>query len=100
MDKCASNKEKKDSEKKIKNLEKKEIDDVQSCFKSGFQCVKCDKEAESLGALKNHDRIDHEQTQSTQTEEIIMVDNKVQSSKPLIISDADFPSDVAKVFKN
>ena len=50
---------------------------------SRFQCVKCDDEAESLGALKNHERINHEQTQSTQTEETIMGDKTVQSSKPL-----------------
>ena len=97
--KCATNKEKKDFEKKIKKLET-----VQSCLKSGFQCVKCDKEAESLDALKAHERINHAQTNSTQTEEIIMVDKKVQSSQPLVICDTnakkDFPSDVAKEFKN
>ena len=105
--KCEASKEKKDMEKKLKNLEKKAMNDnMQTGSKVEFHCEKCHVETETLNALKCHEKTYHVQNCSTQTEVVISVDRKVQTSKlestndkNVQITDNEFPNKVDKNFE-
>ena len=78
--KSAANKESKELEKKVNKLVKKEEMEKHNP-KGYFKCSKCNIETGTLSALKCHEQAFHVQTLSTQTEVIILVDKKVQSSE-------------------
>ena len=106
--KCEASKEKKDMERKLKKFEKKAMNDNIKTGQSRVElhCEICDLETETLSALKCHERTYHVQTCSTQTEVVISVDRKVQSSKLEITNDKnvqitvnEFPNKVDKNFE-
>ena len=73
--KSAANKERKELEKKVNKLVKKE--EIEKHNPKGyFKCSKCNIETGTLSALKCHEQAFHVQTLSTQTEVIILVDKK------------------------
>ena len=87
--KSSANKERKEMSKKIAKLEKKDSNEnpKNSLKTTSFSCEICDVEAKSVSALKSHIRNHHAQSKCTQTEVLIMLDQKVQCSKLVISSD-------------
>ena len=78
--KSAANNERKELEKKVNKLVKKE--EIEKPNPKGhFKCSKGNLETEALSDLKCHEQAFHVQTLSTHTEVIILVDKKFQSSE-------------------
>ena len=70
----------------------------------GFACNKCDHKFEDFDKLKSHIRVHHVKTSSTQTDEIIVVDKRLQTECVYIVeepvkSDKEFENATTK-FEN
>ena len=78
------NKEKKDDEKKMRKIEKKEflnnLKGISPTQSISVDCNKCDVKTESFNKLKYHERIYHMQACLTQTEEIVLEDKIAQTN--------------------
>ena len=100
------NREKKEEEKKQKKKERK---DFMNNLKASselqyFECNKCDVKSETFNQLKTHVRMVHEKTNSSQTDEINLEDQNIQTNQSEFTSnkcvgtlvEKDHGSDVTK----
>ena len=78
-------------EKRQKKRERKEfLDNLKTTGdEPSFNCNKCDEKFESMNKVKIHERVVHMRNLSTQTEQIISVDNQVQVQNMETVKEID-----------